>query len=340
MEKTEDRDYLLSDESGRYTERISRLLRDEHADNSALALELISGGGVNPRVLGYLFGLAAFHHRRPVSDRAMSLLRREGGDALVLQAQKLREGAAYHYNEADFFSKYADTGFDLFDFILATKMCNWHRSPAGRGAYFTLSHQTLNLTHYPEAVLPPSVASLDFIRYLTLPAGKNFDLEASFPYLAELPLESIYFENTRLEKFPVQLLRLPGLKSLQIKRGTMRPRMPMIVPDGSTYGSDSLEKITVDGYPLEGEERLGPFPAVHAVILHRCGLQSLDFLEQSPLLEVLEAPFNQLEHIPAFLGNALQLRSFDLSQNPFRDIQLDVSKLLFLEKYDLSFNRK
>jgi hypothetical protein len=339
MENTGEGNYLQSEESGRYTERISRLLRDEHTDNSALALELISGGGSNPRVLGYLFGLAVFHYRRPVADRALALLRREGGDALTLQAQKLREGAAYHYNEADFFSKYADAGFDLFDFILAAKMCNWHRSPAGRGAYFTLSHQTLNLTHYPDAVLPPSVAALDFVQYLTLPAGKNFDLDASFPYLAELPLESVFMENTRLETFPVLLFQLPRLKTLQIKRGTQRPRQPMHVPENGTYSSSSLEKLTIDSYPVEGEERLGPFPVLQEAILHRCGFHRLDFLEHSPLLEVLEAPSNQLEHVPEFLGNALQLRRLDLSQNPFREIHLDVSKLLFLEKYDLSFRR-
>ena len=340
MDNTEDSDYLNMDETGRYTERISRLLRDEHTDNSALALELIDGGGSNARILGYLFGLAAFHHRRPVANRASGLLRHNGGDALALQAQKLREGAMYHYNEADFFNKYADAGFDLFDFILAAKMCNWHRSPSGRGAYFTLSHQTLNLTHFPGVTLPPSVASLDFIRYLFLPAGKDFDLAAAFPRIAGMPLECVYMENTRLDAFPVLLFQLPGLKTLQIRRGAMRPRQPMRVPEGGPYGSASLEKLTVDAYPVEGEERLGPFPALHEVLTHKCGLHSLGFLAQSPLLEVLEAPANDLEYIPEFLGAASQLRSLDLAQNPFREIRLDLTKLLFLEKYSLSFQRK
>jgi hypothetical protein len=327
--------YLQDDAEGQYTARLTRLLRDEHHDNSALVLELITGGGSNRRVLGYLFGLSVFHADKAVSRKALDLLRKHSDDNTVQQALRLREGAAYYYNEADFFEKYAGASFDLFDFVLAAKMCHWHRNSSGHSQYFILSHQTLNLTHFNGTVLPPSVANLDFIRYLTLPSGRDFDLEASFPHLAELPLENVYMENRRLDQFPTVLFRLPCLRTLSIKRGTHRPRQPMEVPEGGPWGCATLEKLIVDSFPLTGEARLGPFPALLEATLPKCALGSLDFLEHSPALEVLDVRQNYLEEIPAFLGGCTALRTLQLSDNPLRKIHLDLERLTVLESLEI-----
>lgn len=327
--------YIQNDESGALTGQMTRLLRDESADNASLLLELVEGGGANKRVLGYLFGLAVFHYQPETAARALRLLQRHASPETGRQAEKLRSGASYYYNEAEYLGKLHQAEFDLFDFLLAYKMCNWHRVGQGRNAYFVVSHQTLNLSHFPGKVLTPALETLDFIRYLALPAHKDFDLEASFSHLAPLPLESVFIENMKLLEFPVVLLKHPRLRTLSIKRGAHRPRQPMQVPDGGPYGSEVLEKLIVDGYPIVGENRLGPFPKLREAVLPRCSLRHLDGLSASLRLEHLNARFNQLETLPDFLSDCTELRTLDFSGNPLRQIQLDLTKLTKLEDLEI-----
>ena len=327
--------YLTDDSAGQYTEQITRLLRDESTDNCPLLLELMVGGGVNHRLLGYLFGIACFHHRKEVADRAMNLLSKNATPATTRQAQKLKESAAYYYNEVEYLGKYSNPDFDLFDFLLAYKMCNWHRVGEARSHYFITAHQTLNLSQYPENQLSAALSTLDFVHYLALPAHKGFDLVASLPHLERLPLESIFIENTRLDEFPVALFRLPQLRTLSIKRGSFRPRQPMLVPEGGPFGSPVLEKLIVDGYPVVGEMRLGPFPRLREATFIRCALTNMAFLENAPLIEHIALKNNHLETLPPFLADCTELRILDLSGNPFRKIELNLERLVRLEELDL-----
>ncbi len=332
--------YLTQDAAGQYTQQITRLLRDESADNCPLLLELITGGGVNHRLLGYLFGIACFHHRKEVADRAMQLLSKNATPATTRQAQKLKESAAYYYNEVEYLGKYSNPDFDLFDFLLAYKMCNWHRVGEARSHYFITAHQTLNLSQYPENQLSPALATLDFVRYLALPAHKGFDLASSLGCLELLPLESIFIENTRIDEFPVALFRLPQLRMLSIKRGSFRPKQPMLIPEGGPFGSPVLEKLIVDSYPLVGELRLGPFPRLREALLVRCALTTITFLESAPLLEHIALKNNHLETLPSFLADCTELRILDLSGNPFRKIELNLERLVRLEALDLTMQAR
>ena len=332
--------YLTTDEQGLYTDQLTRLLRDESTDNAALLLGLIEGGGVNRRLLGYLFGLAVFHSDGEITARAARLLRQHASADTIRQAEKLRAGAPYYYNEAEYLGKYHNPEIDLFDFLLAYKMCHWHRNGGARTHYFLTAHQTLNLSHYPYAQLTPAFATLDFVRHLALPTHKDFDLAGSFPHLMRLPLETIFIENTRLEHFPVLLFELPHLRNLSIKRGAYRPRHPMPVPEGGPYGSQSLEKLLVEGYPITGEARLGTFPALREASLGRCSLTNLDFLRQSFQLERLNLKANYLETLPAFLRHFTRLRTLDLSNNPLRQIEIDLSAMEQLEVLEIKLERK
>ncbi len=327
--------YLNDDASGVMTAQITRLLRDESTDNTALVLSLLEGGGLNRRLLGYAFGLAVFHPAKALAARAARLVEKHTNPDTLRQMQKLKESVPYYYNEAEYLGKYSNPAFDLFDFLLAYKMCNWHRTESNRSYNFLQSHHRLDLTYYPDPVLTPAVATLDFVRHLSLPANKLFNLEASFPYLAELPLEMVLMENMRLETFPVCLLTLPKLRTLSIKRGTSRPKHPMVVPEGGPYGSASLEKLIVESLPLSGAERLGAFPSLREASLVRCALDTLVFLEKSAKLERLTARYNHLESLPPFLGDLTELRSLDLSGNPFRHIDLNLEKLTKLEELEL-----
>jgi hypothetical protein len=328
------------DQDGRMTQQVTRLLRDHATDNCPLLLQLIEGGGANRRLVGYLFGIAVFHASRDTGDHAMRLLRRHASSDTVRQAEKLKESIPYHYNESEYLGRYRNPEFDLFDFVLANKMCLWHRAGGGGSSYFVIAHQTLNLTHYAEPTLTPGFETLDFIRFLTLPAQKGFDLEASMPALLALPLENIHMENMRLERFPVWLLDLPQLRTLTIRRSTYRPRHPMQVPDEGRYGSPTLEKLVIEGYPISGESQLGPFPRLTELSMVRCGLESADFLAESRFLAHLHLRGNHLRSLPKFLGDLVQLRVLDLSQNPLQTIELDLTNLPLLEELDLRISRK
>lgn len=328
--------YLTNDQSGLFTAQITRLLRDESTDNIPLLLELIEGGGVNRRIIGYLFGIAVFHPIKSVAARALKLLQKHAGPDTVRQAEKLKEGASYHYNEAEYLGKYRNPEFDIFDFILANKMCLWHRAGNNRSPFFEISHRTLNLIHYPENIISPAISSLDFVQYITLPGHKQFDLEGTMPYLLLLPLESVLVENLKLETFPTALFSLPKLKSLTIRRGTHRPKNPMSVdPEKGPFQSNSLEKLSVDGYTIDNETLLGPFPALTEVEITRCSLKSFDFLAHSAKLTHLNLRNNLLPALPAFLGKLSQLRWIDLSQNPFKKIELDLSEFYHLEHLEI-----
>lgn len=334
-EKHTPEGYLSNDTDGVMTEQITRLLRDESTDNTALILSLLEGGGLNHRLLGYAFGLAVFHPSKPLATRAARLVEKSTSAETLRQMQKLKESVPYYYNEAEYLGKYSNTDFDLFDFLLAYKMCNWHRTEGNHSYNFLQAHHRLDLTYYPENVVTPAIATLDFVKHLSLPANKNFDLEASFPYLSQLPLEMVLLENMRLEKFPVCLLTLPKLRTLSIKRGTSRPKNPMQVPEGGPYGSTSLEKILIESMPLAGAERLSFFPNLREAWLVRCSLDTVSFLEKSTKLERLTLRYNHLETLPAFLGNLTELRSMELSGNPFRHIDLNLEKLTKLEELEL-----
>lgn len=340
MQTDKPNTYLTEDDAGILTAQITRLLRDEETDNCALVLELIEGGGANRRLIGYLFAIAVFHHQKDVSERARKLLQRWASAETVKQALKLREGAAYYYNEVEYLGKYRNPEFDLFDFLLAGKMCYWHRTSANRSPYAVVTHHTLNLTHYPEPVFSPALATLDFVRYLSLPANKDFNLEQSVEHLKALPLESVFSESVRFDVFPTVLFELPRLRTLSIKRGNHRPRYPMQVPGQGPYGSISLEKLIVDGYPIAGESQLGPFPNLREASLVRCSLKHLDFLQKSPLLEHLNARFNALETAPSFISTFTELRTIELSGNPLQLIELDLTRLEKLEELEIKVQRR
>lgn len=326
---------FLADDDGAYTRQMTRLLRDTEADNCRLLLELIEGGGTNRRLLGYLFGIAVFQANRETGSRAMALLQRYASENTVRQAQKLRETVGYHYDEAEYFSRYQSTEIDLFDLLLAGKMCQWHRTRPGAGSNAQVAFHTLDLRRLETTTLSPALATLDFLKFIALPAQKNFDLPSALPLLLQLPLETVIIENVRMEAFPVELFTLPRLLTLIIRKGNLRPRNPMLVPEGGLFGSTSLEKLILEGYPVAGEERLGPFPALREASVSRCNLAGLQFLANSPLLERLNARYNRLETLPEFLANCTSLRSLELSHNPFRKIELNLEGLQVLEELEI-----
>jgi len=327
----------LSDDSGEMTAQLTRLLRDETTDNCPLMLEIIAGGGANKRLKGYLFGIAVAHKQSEVQQRAMDLLKKFTSADTLQQAVRLKNAVNYYHNEAEYLGKYKNPEFDLFDFLLAYKMCNWHGLQAGsnRSDRYRLSHQTLNLSSYPEDQLSSAIETLDFVRYIMLPNHKDFKLEDAFEYLLRLPLESVYIENVRLLEFPNRFFEFPKLKVLSIKRGTYRPRHPMEIQLKGPLGSTTLEKFIVDGYAMSKTERLGPFPNLKTGYFSRCGLEALHFLENSPLLEELNIRFNQLTELPAFIGECAQMRTLEISGNPFQKIALDLSKMNQLEELEL-----
>jgi hypothetical protein len=335
--------YLANDVTGEATAPITRLVRDEATDNFALVLELIAGGGANRRLLGYLFAIAVFHNDKAIADRALGLLKQHGSEDTLKQALKLKEGSSYYYNEEEYLGRYRNPEFDLFDFLLARKMCHWHRSNANRSDYHSTIHQTLQLANYPEKVFSPAIATLDFVRYITLPANKEFELEASFEHLKKLPIESVFMENVRIDTFPTILFALPKLRTLSLKRGTYRqPKNKyMAVPNGGPHGCLTLEKLTIDGYSIEGENRLGAFPNLRQALLSRCALSEIAFLQQSVQLEYLDVRHNLLEEIPEFLSGLTALRDLNLGHNPLKKIHLDVSKMNQLEdlKIELKIQR-
>ena len=332
--------YLETDQSGSYTDQITRLLRDTETDNCPLLLELIEGGGTNPRLLGYLFGISVFHSNRTIASRAMALLQRHAAESTVLQAQKLREAAAYHYDEAEYFSRYQSEEIDLFDLLLASKMCLWHRNQTGSGSNAQVAFQTLDLRRLAVDTLSPALATLNFLKFIALPAHKNFQIAEAVPILLEIPLEVVIIENIRMERFPVELFALPHLTTFIIRKGNLRPRNPILVPESGYYGCSTLEKLILEGYPLNGEERLGPFPKLLEATLQRCNLSRLDFLSESRQLERLNARHNQLEYLPPFLSQFTQLKSLELSNNPFRKIELELENLHQLEELEIKMQTK
>lgn len=327
----------LTDDSGEITAQITRLLCDETTDNAPLILELIAGGGANRRLKGYLFGITVAHKQAEVQNRAARLLRQYTSADTFQQAERLRNAMSYHYNEADYLGKYKNTEFDLFDFLLAYKMCNWHglSGSNSRADRYRLSHETLNLASYPENRLSEAVATLGFVRHIILPHQKDFDLDDACQHLMYLPLESIYIENVRLAHFPNYLFNLPKLKILSIRRGTSRPRSPMEVRDTAPHGSATLEKLFIEGYAMRQTQYLGPFPNLKIGSFMRCGLDNVQFLEQSLQLEELNLKFNLLTSLPAFVGLLVELRTLEISSNPFEKIELDMHRLNKLEELEL-----
>ncbi len=323
-----------------YAQQITRLLCDRETDNCPLILDLLGGMGVDTQLLGYVFGIAVFHPDRHISGRAMALLERYASEQTQQKARRLRETSAYYYEEAEFLSRHKSDEADLFHILLASKMCLWHRYRPEAGSNAEVAFRTLDLRRLPCERLSPAIMELNFLTFIALPAHKDFDLPAALPLLTQMPLlETVILENIRIEQFPVALFALPRLTALILRKGTMRPRVPARVPEGGPYGSASLERLICEGYPIVGAERLGPFPNLREATLPRCGLTTLDFLAQSLRIEHLNARYNQLEHLPAFLADLTVLRTLDVSQNPFRTIALDLSRLEQLETLDLNLRR-
>jgi Leucine-rich repeat (LRR) protein len=258
----------------------------------------------------------------------------------VLQARKLRETAAYHYDEAEYFSRYQSEEIDLFDLLLASKMCLWHRNRPGSGSNSQVAFQTLDLRRLPVETLSPALSTLNFLKFIALPSHKNFQLDSAVPILMKIALEVVIIENIQIERFPVEIFSLPKLTTFIIRKGNLRPRNPMQVPEGGPYGCATLEKLTLEGYPLNGEERLGPFPKLQEATLQRSNLSRLDFLSESLQLERLNIRHNQLEELPPFLSDFIQLRSLELSNNPFRKIHLDLGQMHQLEDLEIKMQTK
>jgi len=318
-------------------EQIGRLLSDQTTNNLALVLELSASLGVGAAAArGYVFGIAVFGADRQLRTRAQTVLGIISTEQTVQEARRLQESAQYHFDDAAFFSRWRNPDIDPFDVLLAYKMCIWHRGVRPDAAFATIAHQSLNLSAYELPALSPGISAFHFLRYVWLPAHTGFDLEGSLRYLLKLPLESVYLENNKLPQFPVELLALPQLQTLSIRRGKHRPRQPMQTPEGGPWGSNRLENLIIEGYAMAEDIQLGPFPNLREVDIQRCRLHSMAFLSQSPLLERLRLRGNQLHTLPPFLSHLTHLREVDLTENPWQALHLDLTGLNALQKFHLS----
>jgi hypothetical protein len=331
---------MRQEEEDNYLRQITRLLADRSMDNCPLILDLISGIGVSKPLLSYVFGIAVFHPDRHISARAFALLDRYASEQTAQKARRVRQSAAYFYEEAEFIGRYKGDEVDLFHLLLAEKMCLWHRYRPEPSSNAEMAFQTLDLRRLPHKQLSAAIVDMDFLTFLALPAHRDFDVAHALPFLVQMPrLETIILENVCLDRFPVELFALPRLKTLVLRKGKLRPRAPVQVPEGGSHGSASLERLVCEGYPIVGEDDLGPFPQLREAILPRCGLSTLDFLAQSSRLEQLDASNNRLQHLPAFLARFVHLRTLNLSQNPFRSLTLDLGELTQLEHLEVSLRR-
>ncbi len=327
--------YLAHDSTGNLTAQITRLLRDEGTDNAMLLLELISGGGANPRLKGYLFGIATNHNAPEVSRKAMQLMERFCSQETCKQAERLRESRGYYFNEAEYIGKFEPGEIDIFDFILAFRMCTWHRSTEVRPAYRQSLLQDLDLSQYKGNQLTAAITTLDFVRSLDLPAHRNFDVASSIPLLKQLPIEALRIEDVKLELFPVEVFDLPNLKKFSIKRRNIRPRHPMQIPEGGPFGAPLLESLTIDSYPFTGSPNLGPFPNLKEVVLNRCLLDDVGFLGASQQLSFIDLRYNQLSEVPHFMSKLTDLQEITMIGNPFRRIEFYPERLPKLQRYHI-----
>ncbi len=323
-----------------YSHQIARLFRDKETDNCPLILDILSAIDLDTRLVSYLFGIAVFHADRYLSERALSLLEQRASKQTAQKAAKLRGTLTHSYEEVEFLSRHKTEEVDLFHLLLASKMCLWHRYRPEMGSNAEVAFRTLDLRRLKYPHLSSSLTDLDFLTFLALPAHKDFDLQSAVSLLVQMPLlETIVLENIRIEQFPIELFSLPRLTALIIRRGHMRYRAPIVVPEGGPYGSSSLKRLVCESYPIAGAQRLGPFPNLQEASLPRCGLTTLCFLRDSFFLEYLNARHNSLEYVPDFLGALTRLRTLDLGHNPFKTIALNLSQMEQLEVLDLSIVR-
>jgi hypothetical protein len=321
------------------TPQITRLLLDHDADNFALVLELIAANGANLRLCGYLMGISAFHSEENIQRRAFSLLEKYAGKAQAQKVRHIKESYRYHLSEVEVLFANPALGMDVFDVILAYKMSLWHQNNEKYSDFKNVVHETLNLAAYTGNHLPDSVKNLNFLKYLSLPTHKNFDLEASVEAIKDLPITTLHIESTKIETLPFAFFQFKNLKALYLKKGQSRQRTPLkINPEIGIFASDSLEILQIEGYPMEGVEYLGSFPSLRKVSIVNCQLKKIDFLKNSKKLENLSLNFNQLTEFPAFLSELTELRTLFLNHNPLMLTQMDFSKLTKLEELEFNFS--
>lgn len=317
--------------------QVARLLTDQSSNNLPLVLELILGISAPTTALrSYVFGMAVFSSEPVLRSRAVKFLAEIASDQTNAEAVRAREAMQYHFDESAFFSRMDNHELGLFDVLLAYKMCLWHRAPRKDSGFAAIAHQTLNLSGFEISRLDRGILAFQFVRHIWLPAHVGFDVEGALELLRALPLEGVYLESNRMADFPVALLGMPNLRMLSIRRGRHRPRQALRVPDGGMWGSSVLEHLVLEGYPIEGESRLGPFPRLREVDIHRCRLRGISFLNQSSSLERLSLRSNSLTELPAFIGKLSQLREIDMTENPWETIELDLSGLKELKKITIS----
>jgi Leucine-rich repeat (LRR) protein len=328
---------LMSVSADQTDKQISRLLADQSSNNLALVLELILGISAPTTALrSYVFGIAVFSSEPVLRSRASKILASIASDKTNAEAVRVRETIQYHFDESAFFSRMDNLELGVFDVLLAYKMCLWHRAPHRDSGFATIAHQSLNLSGFEVPKLDRGIAAFHWVRHIWLPAHVGFDVEGSTDLLKHLPLEGVYLESNRMDHFPVTLLSMPRLRILSIRRGRHRPRQTLRVPDGGVWGSPVLEHLVVEGYPIEGEDRLGPFPCLREVDIHRCKLRGIPFLSQSGVLERLSLRNNSLTALPDFIGTLSCLREVDMTENPWETIALDLSGLKELKKIAIS----
>jgi hypothetical protein len=328
---------LMSFSADQTDTQVARLLADQSSNNLALVLELILGISAPTTALrSYVFGIAVFSSEPALRSRAMKLLAAIASDRTIAEAIKVRETIQYHFDESAFFSRMENLELGVFDVLLAYKMCLWHRAPRRDSGFATIAHQTLNLSGFEVPRLDRGISAFHFVRHIWLPAHIGFDVEGSTDQLSQLPLEGVYLESNRMASFPVALFSMPRLRILSIRRGRHRPRQTLRVPDGGPWGSPVLEHLVLEGYPIEGEDRLGPFPRLREVEIHRCKLRGMPFLNQSGALERLSVRNNSLTELPDFIGTLCHLREVDMTENPWETIALDLSGLKELIKINIS----
>lgn len=330
-----DRPYLMSEDTSDMTKPVLDLLMSEDEGNFRLALQIIEGGGANPKIVTYLMVISLFYPDNEIRKEARKLFKKYATSDLQQHVRanwrtSLRDKVQSYYLRG--LVKHAE--LDIGEFMVMRTRVSW----AGIRSNVQRSYlkETIDLSQMNLRQLPASVSSLQSIRKINLSANQHLDFQQIIPVLQGLPkLEEITFSNCKMEALPQGLLELKQLKKLDIGHNRLE------VLSGHLAQLHQLEELILDGNPLQKiEPEFYQLKSLKKLFIRNCALETLTpDIEQLKNLQVLSLNNNQLKSLPDALESLQSVKELHLSNNLLEQLPAGLGKLENLVRIGLKNNK-
>ncbi|MDW7693303.1 leucine-rich repeat protein [Flammeovirgaceae bacterium SG7u.111] len=321
----ENTPYLMEEGGEELTEQITRLMKVQDEDNTALLLELIEGGGANKLLLSYLLAIHLFHNDNDIRRKSRNLFKKYASSEFQSSVKNHWKNSFRDKNIDQFKLVYNHPEVDVCAFILAFKMVRWHQMAQKNINYYR--HNFVRMDGFPKEAYTDSLAEWDFCENLIIELEEPLEEEFLYEKLKNLPLKELTLSYPMTE-YPVRLASMEHLESLTIGKWGQDEKLS--IPE-TTLKNPALKRLTFSYSSLINTNALAGYSNVERLYFSNCKLDSLDFLASLKEVSDLNLTACNLTELPAAIQSYSKLEHLRIGDNHIEKLDINFSQFKKLQ---------